>query len=87
MNGEHIHDGHAHSHKAPQPESREELFALLHYMQHHNEDHTEELQQLADGIEGEAGDLLRQAISLYQQGNESFAKALALLDALAQEKS
>ncbi|MDY2626039.1 MAG: hypothetical protein SOV74_06975 [Coriobacteriales bacterium] len=72
----HMHD-HDHSHhSATTPEQQ---LALLSYMVEHNKSHTDELHDLAHALEGEAADLLHEAVSLYDQGNKKLARALELL--------
>ena len=55
---EHGHDhGHTHEHHSP-----EETVALLSYMVTHNQHHAEELHELAHSVEGEAAQLLHEAV-------------------------
>ena len=63
---EHGHDhGHTHEHHSP-----EETVALLAYMVTHNQHHAEELHELAHSVEGEAAQLLHEAVVDLTVGNE-----------------
>lgn len=75
---EHSHDGHSHTHEHVAA-SKEEAFALLTYMLGHNQHHAEELHDLAHNFEGEAAELLHDAVADLQTSNEKLAKALELL--------
>ena len=78
---EHDHD-HAHSHDHSQSDATE-VNALLSYMHHHNEHHTQELLELADRLAALGSDaaasLVREAAASYTTGNEALGKALAAL--------
>ena len=68
---EHGHDhGHTHEHHSP-----EETVALLT----HNQHHAEELHELAHSVEGEAAQLLHEAVVDLTVGNEKLAEALRIL--------
>lgn len=69
---EHCHDHH-HEH------SLEETVALLTYMVGHNRHHAEELHELAHGVDGEAAQLIHDAVVDFQVGNEKLEEALRLL--------
>ena len=84
---EHGHDhGHTHEHHSP-----EETVALLSYMVTHNQHHAEELHELAHdlgdseaaelahSVEGEAAQLLHEAVVDLTVGNEKLAEALRIL--------
>jgi len=70
----HDHDHHHHDHSSP-----EETLALLTYMLGHNRHHTQELHELAHGVEGEAAALLHAAVADLEAGNEKLGRALAML--------
>lgn len=71
----HGHDhGHTHEHHSP-----EETVALLAYMVTHNQHHAEELHELAHSVEGEAAQLLHEAVVDLTVGNEKLAEALRIL--------
>lgn len=72
---EHHHAHHEHHEHA----SPEEALALLTYMLGHNRHHAEELHELAHGVDGEAAQLLHDALADYRLGNEKLAQALQLL--------
>lgn len=72
---EHTHDHHHHhDHSSP-----EETLALLTYMLGHNRHHAEELHDLAHGLDGEASQLIHDAIIDFDLGNEKLAEALHIL--------
>lgn len=74
---EHTHDhGHEHTHAQHSPE---EALALLAYMVQHNRHHAEELHELAHSVEGEAAQLLHEAVVDLTVGNEKLAEALRIL--------
>ncbi|MDD5823969.1 MAG: cobalt transporter [Firmicutes bacterium] len=75
---EHSHEGHTHTHEHV-TSSKEEALALLTYMLGHNRHHAEELHDLAHNFDGEAHDLLHEAVANLQAGNEKLAAALELL--------
>ena len=64
----HSHD---HSHAHGQEVSAEERLALLKYMVQHNAHH---------GCEGEAADLLHQAVTDIEESNKKIEAALKLLE-------
>ena len=72
---EHTH-GHGHTHEVHSPE---ETVALLTYMVAHNQHHAEELHELAHSVEGEAQQLLHEAVVELTLGNEKLAEALRIL--------
>lgn len=73
----HPHDHeHTHSHDRHSPE---EALALLTYMLGHNRHHAEELHQLAHDVDGEAQQLLHDAVVDFTRGNEKLAEALRIL--------
>lgn len=75
---EHTHP-HEHEHHHGGASTEEEKLALLNYMLGHNRAHTEELHDLAHGLEGAPGELLHAAVEAYENGNEKLAEALRLL--------
>lgn len=72
---EHTHE-HGHTHEV---HSLEETVALLTYMVGHNQHHAEELHELAHSVEGEAQQLLHEAVVELTLGNEKLAEALRIL--------
>lgn len=54
--------------------------AILKYMLDHNEHHAEELHEIGHQVEGEASDLIHEAVALFEQSNEKLAAALKLLE-------
>ncbi len=71
----HDHDHpHTHEHHSPQ-----ETLALLGYMVSHNQHHAEELHDLAHSVEGEAQQLLHEALVDFTVSNEKLAEALRIL--------
>lgn len=72
---EHTHE-HGHTHEVHSPE---ETLALLTYMVGHNQHHAEELHELAHSVEGEAQQLLHEAVVELTLGNEKLAEALRIL--------
>lgn len=58
---------------------KQESIALLEYMVHHNEHHAEELAEIAQGLEGDAKEIVDSALDDLGQSNQKLAKALALL--------
>ena len=74
---EHTHDHDHHHHQGHA--SPEESLALLTYMLGHNRHHAEELHELAHGIDGEAAQLIRDAVVDFELGNEKLAEALHIL--------
>ncbi len=67
---------HGHTHEVHSPE---ETVALLTYMVGHNQHHAEELHELAHSVEGEAQQLLHEAVVELTLGNEKLAEALRIL--------
>lgn len=72
---EHTHE-HGHTHEIHSPE---ETVALLTYMVGHNQHHAEELHELAHSVEGEAQQLLHEAVVELTLDNEKLAEALRIL--------
>ena len=72
---EHTHE-HGHTHEVHSPE---DTVALLTYMVGHNQHHAEELHELAHSVEGEAQQLLHEAVVELTLGNEKLAEALRIL--------
>ena len=72
---EHTHE-HGHTHEVHSPE---ETVALLTYMVGHNQHHAEELHELAHSVEGEAQQLLHEAVVELTLGTEKLAEALRIL--------
>ena len=72
---EHTHE-HGHTHEVHSPE---ETVALLTYMVGHNQHHAEELHELAHSVEGEAQQLLHEAVVELTLGNEKLTEALRIL--------
>ena len=72
---EHTHE-HGHTHEVHSPE---ETVALLTYMVGHNQHHAEELHELAHSVEGEAQQLLHEAVVELTLGNEKLEEALRIL--------
>ena len=70
----HDHDHHHHDHTSP-----EESLALLTYMLGHNRHHAEELHELAHSLDGEAAQLIHDAVVDFELGNEKLAEALQIL--------
>lgn len=66
--------GHTHEHHSP-----EETVALLSYMVTHNRHHVDELHELAHSVEGEAAQLLHEAVVDLTVGNEKLAESLRIL--------
>lgn len=71
-------ENHTHNHNHAQV-SPEETLALLEYMLGHNRHHTEDLHALAHNINGEAVDLIHDAVKNYEIGNEKLEQALKTL--------
>ena len=69
---------HTHSHNEAFT-TFEEQVALLSYMLHHNEHHAEELHDLAHNIQGDASNLIHEAVHIFEDGNKKLAQALELL--------
>lgn len=74
---EHTHDHDHHHHR--DHASPEESLALLTYMLGHNRHHAEELHELAHGMDGEAAQLIHDAVVDFELGNEKLAEALHIL--------
>lgn len=74
---EHTHD-HDHHHHQGHASPKESL-ALLTYMLGHNRHHAEELHELAHGMDGEAAQLIHDAVVDFELGNEKLAEALHIL--------
>ena len=76
---EHHHD---HDHDHPHDHGHtglEERVAMLTYMLGHNQHHAQELHELAHSVEGEAAQLLHEAVVDLTVGNEKLAEALRIL--------
>ena len=58
---------------------RKEAAALLHYMIHHNQHHTDELYDIANMLDGEAKELIHAAVIGYEQANDKLEIAYVLL--------
>ncbi len=65
-----------HDHHHSSITSTEEALALLEYMAHHNEHHTEELHELAHYFES---DELHQACVAYHKANQILAEAIKVI--------
>ena len=80
---EHDHEhGHCHDHEHPHAHdvhSPEETLALLTYMLGLNRHHAEELHALAHSVDGEAQQLLHDAVVDFTLGNEKLEEALRIL--------
>lgn len=75
---QHDHDhGHDHSHGAAA--GGEKTLAVLTYMLDHNVHHCAELQEIAQGLSGEAQHQLFHAVESFQAANDHLAKAVAEL--------
>ena len=71
----HHHD-HEHAHDRHSPE---ETLALLGYMADHNRQHAQELHELAHSVDGEAAQLLHEAVVDLTVSSEKLAEALRIL--------
>lgn len=71
----HHHD-HEHAHDRHSPE---ETLALLGYMSDHNRQHAQELHELAHSVDGEAAQLLHEAVVDLTVSSEKLAEALRIL--------
>ena len=76
---DHDHDHEHHHHHDGECDSPEETVALLAYMVTHNRHHAEELHELAHSVDGEAAQLLHEAVVDLTVGNEKLAEALRIL--------
>lgn len=75
-----MHDhNHPHEHHHDTPTSKVETVALLKYMLDHNTHHAEELHEMGHSVEGEASELIHQAVKALQDSNDKLAAALLLL--------
>lgn len=72
-NHTHNHE-HSHSHTSP-----EETLALLKYMLGHNRHHAKDLHGIAHNTDGEASELIHQAVKDFEAGNDKLEQALKLL--------
>jgi hypothetical protein len=70
---------HGHDHTHDDLTTPEQKLALLSYMTEHNKSHADELHELAHSLDGDAADLVHEAVSLFEQGNEKLSAALELL--------
>ena len=59
--------------------SPEETLALLGYMADHNRQHAQELHELAHSVDGEAAQLLHEAVVDLTVSSEKLAEALRIL--------
>ena len=76
----HGHPHHHHDHEHMPAESNQDRnTALLAYMVNHNRSHAEELQELAANLEGDAANLINEAVALFNSGNDKLEEALELL--------
>ena len=74
---EHHHDhDHPHDHGHT---GLEERVAMLTYMLGHNQHHAQELHELAHDVDGEAQQLLHDAVVDFTLGNEKLEEALRIL--------
>ena len=74
---EHHHHDHDHDHSHSSPEER---VAMLTYMLGHNQHHAQELHELAHELgDGEAAQLIHDAVVDFEVGNKKLAEALAVL--------
>ena len=76
---EHHHD---HDHDHPYDHGHtglEERVAMLTYMLGHNRHHAQELHELAHDVDGEAQQLLHDAVVDFTLGNEKLEEALRIL--------
>lgn len=76
---QHAHE-HTHGTGEQTPAQRN---AILTYMLEHNQHHAEELHELGHQTEGEASELIHEAVKLFEASNEKLAAALELLKAEA----
>ena len=74
----HEHGHHDHDH-GQQFSSDEQRNALLSYMVDHERSHAEELHEMAHGIEGNAAELIHEAVVLFEQGADKLEQALRSL--------
>lgn len=72
-----MHMHHHHEHEE-QPGSREQ--AKLAYLYEHNCHHNDELQEMAEGLSGEAKEHLLRAVKLYGEANEQLHLALHAME-------
>ena len=70
------HHTHSHNHAKVSPE---EVLALLEYMLGHNRHHAEDLHALTNNINGEALDLINEAVKNYEIGNDKLEQAFKIL--------
>ena len=84
-NHEHEHNhgsSHSHTHEGF-GQSQKETLALLNYMIDHNKHHGEDLHEIYHALEAadnkDAGELVHEAMRLYDDGNEKLAEALKLI--------
>ena len=75
------HEEEHHHHEGE--EKKDENLILLTYMHQHNEQHTDELeemvQKLEDGGYGEEAEEIRKGVAAFQEGNAHLGQALELL--------
>lgn len=73
---------HEHGHNdqnAQSFDSPEQRDALLAYMVDHERSHADELHEMAHKIDGEASDLIHEAVDLFLQGADKLEAALKVL--------
>ena len=80
------HEGHDHGHhhghqhgSGAAPTEAERNTALLAYMVGHNRSHAEELHALAHELDGEAAELIHEAVEFFDRGNDKLDEALSIL--------
>ncbi len=59
--------------------TKEETLALLKYMADHNSHHAKELQELGDGVTGEAKNYIFESVKSLEESTRLLQKALELL--------
>lgn len=70
---------HSHTHSHGEEVSAEETLALLEYMAGHNEHHAEELHKIAHSAPQKAAELIHEAVSLMNSGNQKLREALKIM--------
>lgn len=68
---------HTHEHGT---NTKEETLALLKYMADHNSHHARELHEFAHGVNGEAGELIHEAVKSLEESTVLLQKAINLLE-------
>lgn len=74
-----MHEHGHHDHDADSIESPEKREALLAYMVDHERSHADELHEMAHQIDGEAADLIHEAVDLFTQGADKLEAALNVM--------